>query len=106
MNHRQCIALLAASSLALAGTARCARRTVTESRSSSPRTRSTARSASSAPGSTARSPRGSRERLPPQPPARERLAAIGIQLDELKARAILEPSPENVTAYVRFQRSS
>jgi len=39
-----------------------------------------------------------------QPPARERLAAIGTQLEELKARAILEPSPENVTAYVRFQR--
>jgi conjugal transfer pilus assembly protein TraF len=38
------------------------------------------------------------------PPARERLAAIGTQLEELKARAILEPSPENVTAYVRFQR--
>lgn len=39
-----------------------------------------------------------------QPPARERLAAIGTQLEELKALAILEPSPENVTAYVRFQR--
>jgi conjugal transfer pilus assembly protein TraF len=39
-----------------------------------------------------------------QPPARERLASIGTQLEELKARAILEPSPENVTAYVRFQR--
>lgn len=39
-----------------------------------------------------------------QPLARERLAAIGTQLEELKARAILEPSPENVTAYVRFQR--
>lgn len=38
------------------------------------------------------------------PPARERLAAIGSELEELKARAILEPSPENVTAYVRFQR--
>lgn len=38
------------------------------------------------------------------PPARERLAAIGAQLEELKARAILEPSPDNVTAYVRFQR--
>lgn len=38
------------------------------------------------------------------PPARERLAAIGTQLEELKARAILEPSLENVTAYVRFQR--
>jgi len=40
----------------------------------------------------------------PQSPARERLAAIGTQLEELKARAILEPSAENVTAYVRFQR--
>jgi conjugal transfer pilus assembly protein TraF len=39
-----------------------------------------------------------------QPQARERLAAIGTQLEELKARAILEPSPENVTAYVWFQR--
>ena len=39
-----------------------------------------------------------------QPPARDRLASIGTQLEELKARAILEPSPENVTAYVRFQR--
>ena len=29
------------------------------------------------------------------PPARERLAAIGSELEELKARAILEPSPEN-----------
>ena len=38
------------------------------------------------------------------PPARERLAAIGTQLEELKARAILEPSPENVTAFVRYQR--
>ena len=36
--------------------------------------------------------------------ASERLAAISKQLDELKARAILEPSEENVTAYIRFQR--
>ena len=43
-----------------------------------------------------------RTSAPPQ--ARERLAAIGTELEELKARAILEPSPENVTAYVRFQR--
>lgn len=37
-------------------------------------------------------------------PARERLAAISSQLEELKAQAILDPSPDNVTAYVRFQR--
>src|SRR3546814_17419766 len=36
--------------------------------------------------------------------ASERLAAISKQLDELKARAILEPSEQNVTAYIRFQR--
>ena len=36
--------------------------------------------------------------------ASERLAAIAKQLDELKARAILEPSEANVIAYVRFQR--
>jgi conjugal transfer pilus assembly protein TraF len=36
--------------------------------------------------------------------ASERMAAIGKELDELKARAILEPTEENVIAYVRFQR--
>ena len=36
--------------------------------------------------------------------ASERLASISKELDELKARAILEPSEENVTAYIRFQR--
>lgn len=44
---------------------------------------------------------------PPQVPetsAAERMAAITKQLDELKARAILEPSEDNVIAYVRFQR--
>ncbi len=40
----------------------------------------------------------------PQISAKARLAAITGQLDELKAAAILDPSPENVTAYVRFQR--
>lgn len=40
----------------------------------------------------------------PALPARERLAAISSQLEELKAQAILDPSPDNVTAYVRFQR--
>lgn len=36
--------------------------------------------------------------------AKARLAAITGQLEEMKAAAILDPSPENVTAYVRFQR--
>lgn len=36
--------------------------------------------------------------------AAERLAAITQQLDELKARAILDPTEANVIAYVRFQR--
>ena len=40
----------------------------------------------------------------PQANARDRLAAISANLEELKARAILDPSAENVTAYVRFQR--
>ena len=44
---------------------------------------------------------------PPQAPtlsADARLKAIGQQLDELKARAILEPTTDNVISYVRFQR--
>jgi conjugal transfer pilus assembly protein TraF len=40
----------------------------------------------------------------PQVTADAQLKAIGHQLDELKARAILEPTPENVISYVRFQR--
>lgn len=40
----------------------------------------------------------------PQVSADAQLKAIGHQLDELKARAILEPTPENVISYVRFQR--
>lgn len=41
------------------------------------------------------------------PPARatERLDAITAELRELKARAILEPTPANVSAYIRFQRA-
>lgn len=43
--------------------------------------------------------------LPPeQQSATSRMDAITAELRELKARAILEPSPENVTAYIRFQR--
>lgn len=40
----------------------------------------------------------------PQASSAERMAAITRQLDELKARAILEPTEANVIAYVRFQR--
>lgn len=40
----------------------------------------------------------------PEISAAERMTAITKQLDELKARAILEPSEDNVIAYVRFQR--
>ena len=42
----------------------------------------------------------------PRPPlsADAQLKAIGHQLDELKARAILEPTEANVLAYVRYQR--
>ena len=40
----------------------------------------------------------------PTQSATERLADIKRQLDELKARAILEPTDENIVAYVRFQR--
>lgn len=40
----------------------------------------------------------------PQASSTERLKAITRQLDELKARAILEPTEANVIAYVRYQR--
>lgn len=33
------------------------------------------------------------------------LAEVTRQLDELKARAVLEPTEENVTAYIRYQRA-
>lgn len=41
---------------------------------------------------------------PPAQSAAQRMDAITAELRELKARAILEPTPENVQAYVRFQR--
>jgi len=50
------------------------------------------------------SPRQGQATAPAQSSAVERMAAITRQLDELKARAILEPTEENVIAYVRFQR--
>ncbi len=40
----------------------------------------------------------------PSVPATERMAAITKPLEELKAIAILEPSSENITNYIRFQR--
>jgi conjugal transfer pilus assembly protein TraF len=41
---------------------------------------------------------------PATPDAVTRLDTITAELRELKARAILEPTPANVTAYIRFQR--
>ena len=41
---------------------------------------------------------------PSQQSAADQMKAITAQLDELKARAVLEPTPENVTAYISFQR--
>jgi len=41
---------------------------------------------------------------PPTASATERLDAVTAELRELKARAILEPTAANVTAYIRFQR--
>lgn len=43
-------------------------------------------------------------KAPPQPSAAEGLEAITGELRELKARAILEPTAPNITAYIRFQR--
>lgn len=47
---------------------------------------------------------GASEAPPPERSAVQRLAAVTRELDELKARAILDPSEANVIAYVRFQR--
>ena len=44
-------------------------------------------------------------RLEAEPSATERLDAVTAELRELKARAIMEPSTANVTAYIRFQRA-
>ncbi|NML95895.1 conjugal transfer protein TraF [Novosphingobium olei] len=50
-------------------------------------------------------PRSDTTATAPDPvPAVARMEAIARQLDELKARAILEPTSANVTAYVKFQR--
>lgn len=52
-------------------------------------------------------PRPKQEGAPPAPPtksAAERLDAVTAELRELKARAILEPTTDNVQSYIRFQR--
>ena len=41
----------------------------------------------------------------PTAPATQQLDTITAELRELKARAILDPTPANVTAYIRFQRA-
>ena len=40
----------------------------------------------------------------PAPSATDQLDAITAELRELRARAIIDPTPANVTAYIRFQR--
>jgi conjugal transfer pilus assembly protein TraF len=40
----------------------------------------------------------------PDVPAAARLKAIGAELEELKAKAILEPTEANVSAYIAYQR--
>src|SRR3990167_326182 len=50
-------------------------------------------------------PEGKLAPAPTRTSPRATLAAIGAELEELKARAILDPSPENVTSYIRFQRA-
>lgn len=51
-------------------------------------------------------PKPAPREAPPVPPssAIDRMTAITRQLDELKAKAILDPTEDNVIAYVRFQR--
>ena len=105
MNHRQCIALFAASSLTLVAAAplHAADGDGVEVRQSEDALYCKERKLGT--WFYCEKPKEEpRKAATAQPPARERLAAIGTQLEELKARAILEPSPENVTAYVRFQR--
>lgn len=45
-----------------------------------------------------------RKAAQPAQSAAEQLAAIGKELDEKKARAILDPTPENVSSYISYQR--
>ena len=74
------------------------------------KTASTVRSASSATGSIALTrnlqqiPKPNKTPSASDPSAAERLELVTDQLRELKALAILEPTTENVAAYIRFQR--
>ena len=45
-----------------------------------------------------------KEPAPPATSATSQLNAVTAELRELKARAIMEPTPANVTAYIGFQR--
>lgn len=45
------------------------------------------------------------KKIPPQVTARDRIAKIRAQLQEMRAAAVLEPTTENVSAYIRFQRA-
>jgi conjugal transfer pilus assembly protein TraF len=51
-----------------------------------------------------RAPAKSAEAAPAPAKATDRLALITKELDELRAKAILEPSTQNVAAYIRYQR--
>lgn len=51
-----------------------------------------------------RAPKTTPSPAPPSQSATERMEAVTAKLRELKALAILEPTEENVTAYIRFQR--
>jgi conjugal transfer pilus assembly protein TraF len=76
--------------------------------STGPAIPSIAASASSAPGSTANAPsqaeRTSASASAASPTYRQQLDKIGARLEELKAKAILEPTSDNIIAYVRYQR--
>ncbi|MBA3895930.1 MAG: conjugal transfer protein TraF [Sphingomonadaceae bacterium] len=52
-----------------------------------------------------RAPRSPQSAPTPSQSANDRIKAIAAELDELKARAVLEPTTENVTAYIAFQRA-
>lgn len=49
-------------------------------------------------------PERDKAQAPPATSATSQLDAVTAELRELKAKAILEPTPANVTAYIRFQR--
>jgi conjugal transfer pilus assembly protein TraF len=48
--------------------------------------------------------REAQDRAPPRATAMDRLGLITKRLDELRAKAILEPTTQNVSSYIRYQR--